>query len=346
MKILILTQKVDRNDDILGFFHQWIIAFANTYEHVTVLCLEKGEYDLPQTVTIHSLGKERNSFFKRSRYVLNFYRFLWRTRHDYDAVFIHMNPEYVVLGGLLWRVWGKRVALWYNHKEGGIFARFGAFFAHHIFYTSPYAFMARFKKARKMSAGIDTTRKSDFGEGVRSQTSDILSLGRISPVKHIEVIIEALKKLHEKGIVFTANIYGNPTSRDTLYYQDIKNKARALLKKGLLFFHSAIPNHETPAIFSAHRVFVNATPSGSLDKTILEAVYHGALPVVCNESFRGFLTDEFFFIEGDSVDLAEKLAYALTLSLEEREALGRRLQEKVKKEHSLEKLIKEITAIL
>ena len=59
MKILICTQKVDLNDDILGFFHSWIAEFAKQCEKVTVICLYKGEYDLPGNVKVLSLGKEK-----------------------------------------------------------------------------------------------------------------------------------------------------------------------------------------------------------------------------------------------------------------------------------------------
>lgn len=36
---------------------------------------------------------------------------------EYDEVFVHMNPEYIVLGGLFWRMHGKRIVLWYVHKS-------------------------------------------------------------------------------------------------------------------------------------------------------------------------------------------------------------------------------------
>ena len=58
MKLLIITQKVDRNDPILGFFHRWLEEFAKNCEQVTVICLYKREYNLPGNVKVLSLGKE------------------------------------------------------------------------------------------------------------------------------------------------------------------------------------------------------------------------------------------------------------------------------------------------
>ena len=57
MKLLILTQKVDENDDVLGFMHGWIKEFAKHYEKIIVVALGVGQYDLPENVKVLSLGK-------------------------------------------------------------------------------------------------------------------------------------------------------------------------------------------------------------------------------------------------------------------------------------------------
>ena len=59
MNLLIMTQKVDASDPILGFFDRWIDAFAAHCPSVTVLCLEEGTHDLPSSVRVFSLGKEK-----------------------------------------------------------------------------------------------------------------------------------------------------------------------------------------------------------------------------------------------------------------------------------------------
>ena len=119
MKLLIVTQTVDIKDPVLGFFVRWIEEFAKHVEHIEIICLKEGQYTLPSNVRVHSLGKEKNLplFVRRILYAVRFKFFVWRLRHDYDAVFVHMNPEYVVLGGLFWRLLGKKISLWYTHKS-------------------------------------------------------------------------------------------------------------------------------------------------------------------------------------------------------------------------------------
>src|SRR3989344_232174 len=118
MRLLIVTQKVDKKDPILGFFHRWIEEFAKNFEKVTVVCLEKGEYNLPTNVKVLSLGKEERR--SKAEYISRFYRYIWQERKNYDAVFVHMNQEYVLLGWKFWKLWGKKIFLWRNHARGSL----------------------------------------------------------------------------------------------------------------------------------------------------------------------------------------------------------------------------------
>jgi len=114
MKLLIITQVIDKNHPVLGFFHRWVEEFAKHAEHIHVIALQTGEYHLPENVTVHSLGKERGE--GKLRQFFSFWSLLFSLRKKYDAVFVHMNPEYIVLHGWWWRRTGKRLALSYTHN--------------------------------------------------------------------------------------------------------------------------------------------------------------------------------------------------------------------------------------
>src|SRR3989344_1746143 len=115
MKLLILTQKIDDNDDHFTFFLDWVLEFSDYFEKVTVVALWVKGYDLPSNVEVLSLGKESGE--SRVKYLFRFYKYIFLNRKDYDSVFIHMNVEYVILGGLFWRLMKKNVSLWYVHKH-------------------------------------------------------------------------------------------------------------------------------------------------------------------------------------------------------------------------------------
>ena len=121
MKLLVITQKIDLRDDILGFMHEWIAEFARQAEQVTAIGLYVGEHDLPKNVRVISLGKEKLGIRDQGlgiRKILYAYRFwwaIWKYRTEYDAVFVHMNQVYIPLGFPLWKLLGKKISLWYAH---------------------------------------------------------------------------------------------------------------------------------------------------------------------------------------------------------------------------------------
>ncbi len=115
MKLLVFTQKIDRNDPVLGFFHGWVVELSKHTESVSVICLGKGEFDLPSNVSVYSLGEERG--VSKIGYVLNLYKYLGVISGSYDRVFVHMNQEYVLLAGLYWKIKNIPVYLWRNHQK-------------------------------------------------------------------------------------------------------------------------------------------------------------------------------------------------------------------------------------
>lgn len=283
MRLLILTQAVDANDPVLGFFVHWITELANRCEEISVICLKEGEHSLPENVQVYSLGKEDGA--DRVMYLRRFYSYIWKLRNQHDSVFIHMNEEYVLLGGLLWHIFGKKIYLWRNHAKGSWFTRLAVSLSTKVFCTSKHSFTARFKKAVLMPVGIDTGKFTESGTVVRNLRS-ILFFSRIAPVKRPEMFIDALGEVLAKGISFTASMYGSPLPQDELYYESLKARAESLGLHDRLRFHAAIPNHEAPALYQAHDIFVNCTPAGSMDKTMFEAAACGCRVIAASDDFR------------------------------------------------------------
>jgi len=319
MKLLIITQKVDRNDAVLGFFHRWLLEFAKNFEKITVICLKRGEYSLPPNIKVLSLGKESYKlqvtsykFIQRFKYLFNFYKYICRERKNYDTVFVHMNQEYVLLGGLVWKILGKRIVFWYNHTCGNFLTKTAMFISDVVCHTSPFAYTAGTKKSRRMPAGIDTEFfKPD--EKINRQPKSIMYIGRIAPLKKVDVLIGAARILDEEGVDFVLDIYGAAAAKDSGYFERLKGISVVLQKKGKLFFRGAVPNEQTPAIFNAYLVSVNLTPKGNYDKTVLEGMACGTLPLVSSPAFDNLIPPAFRFEENDNRDLVKKIKFTLSL---------------------------------
>lgn len=342
MKLLVITQKVDEQDGVLGFFHRWLTQLAKHFDFVTVICLGKGEYHLPSNVRVLSLGKERG--VSKFAYILNFYKYIWSERNNYDAVFVHMNQEYILLGWKVWKLLGKKIYLWRNHKMGNFLTRYAVAVSNRVFYTSKGSYTARFRNAMGMPVGVDADffhKMSDVKKIPRS----VLLLTRISPVKHVEVFIDTLKKLSARNISFSAHIYGDPTPADHEYFVKVIDQAKDLIASGALVFKKGIPNTETPRVYNEHEIFVNLTDSGSFDKTIVEAMLCETLTVASNESLSDLLGDELMFNDRDAAHLAQRLEVLLGMTDSDKANIARKLRESANK-HSLQNLITELVRVI
>jgi len=358
MRLLICTQKVDINDDNLGFFHDWIKEFAKHCEKVTVICLNKGKYNLPNNVKVLSLGKEYYTksqypisniqFPKRFKFIVRFYVNILKYRKDYDSVFVHMNPEYVVLAGWYWRLSGKKLGLWFTHKAVQPSLWIAEKFANVIFTASKESFRLKSKKVRVVGHGINLEKYRQISD-IRYQISEsfkIIAIGRISPSKDYETLIRAIEVLKNKGKFkeIEVKIIGGPgTVEQEKYYKNLKDMVKEKGLDDIIEFIGPVPASEIPAYYQGANLFVHTSRTGSLDKVVLEAMASG-LPVlssnkaVLNDVLADY-KDELGFKEGNAEELAEKISQVWGWGMDKRNKLGEEMRRVVAKEHGLDKLI-------
>jgi len=343
MKLLILTQKVDKNDPALGFFCRWIEEFAKNYEKVIVVCLYKGQYDLPENVFVYSLGKEDG--VSKLTYIYRFYKYIFSFRKEYDAVFVHMNQIYLVLGGLFWNALKKPVGLWYSHKAKTFSLWLAEKFANFIFTNSKESFTVPTKKANYFGHGIDILagiRPLSFAEP-RDKYA-ILSVGRITSDKDQKTIIEACEILSKQGIPAHFTFVGAPTAQgDDIYFNNLKKLVKEKNLEDKVVFVGGLPQTKVFPYFWRSNIHINACGLGSLDKTVLEAAAGGTIPVVSNEAFEDILgeyADRLIFQRGDAESLAKCIKNIL--ESDDMETIRTTLEKKVQENFDIEILIKRI----
>ncbi len=381
MKLLILTQKVDINDDVLGFMHGWIAEFAKYCDKITVICLQKGEHELPGNVKVLSLGKEseiqnsklqitnkfkiqfrnivRDKIFRKLLYYLRFYKYIWQERNNYNKVFVHMNPGYVVLGGLLWKMWRKKIGLWYTHKSVDFKLRIAEKMANVIFTASKESFRLPSRKVKVMGHGIDTAKcKMQNAKCKINDRFKIITVGRISPIKDYETLINAVEILCRNKALpcltscsdLRVDIIGSPAMpEDEKYLAELKKIIAEKKLEKIINFIGSVPNKNIVQYYNNADLFVNLCPTGGMDKAVLEAMACGVSVIVLNKAFAdvlGSYKDDLILINKSKIELAEKIKKIIALSQEQRKKIGKELRQVVIKEHSLDNLIKKIVFIL
>lgn len=342
MKLLILTQKVDQEDTVLGFFHGWVREFAAHCEEVTVIALGVGEYQLPDNVRVFSLGKEGGE--SRIKYLFNFYRYIFRERNHYDAVFVHMNQEYVLLGGIFWRLLGKRIFLWRNHRDGDFLTDLAVSLSSKTYATSPQSYVKQQhpEETRIMPVGVDTEQFAQSKMVTRDPRA-ILFFGRISPIKRVELFLEVMRKLKERGVVCVAHIVGDPANEgDSEYLEKLRAFIAANDLSSFVTISPGVPNNKAPELYSSHGIMMNFTVNGSFDKTIIEAMACETLVLTTNDALSGEVPELFLSKEADAAILADRLEMLLALSETEQQVYGKKLRDYVIEKHSLRLLAQKL----
>lgn len=338
MRLLIITQKINRKDSTLGFFCRWIEEISKKFKKTSVICLERGEHQLSPDIKILSLGKEEGK--SRLKYIMNFYKYIWQERKNYDAVFVHMNQEYLLLGGLFWQLWSKKVFMWRNHYAGNFLTRIAGLFCKEVFYTSKFSYTAKFKNAIIMPVGVDESSLMTDTQIERIPKS-ILFLGRLDPAKKPEVLLKALGIVSNKGLDFSVSFVGGTSDPNSNYPEELANLAKTLKINDKIVFVGPVPNTETFRFYRSHEIFVNCSKSGMFDKTILKACASGCLVLATSKDFESLVGPEFSFPDDDYNELANKLIKLLSMDLSEKEKLVIKLQGIIKN-HSLPILVEKL----
>ncbi len=290
MKLLICTQALDRDDPILGFFHSWVLEFAKHFECVTVICLREGVHNLPNNVSVCSLGKEKGGsrlvrWWRALRYIVVL-------RKEYDVVFAHMNPEYVLIGGWFWRLMHKKTALWYMHKTVDLKLRIAVLFVQKVFTGSPESFRLSSSKVQVMGHGIDTDFFSPDPHIVRSEA--MLSVGRLSKSKRHDLIIEAANIAHKE-----LHIAGSGPEHAAL--EALAQKLGASVR-----FLGGLTQEQLLDEYRKAAVLVHTSETGSMYKVVLEALATDAAVITTSEVFKDLPVH---LVDATSEAIAEALGH-------------------------------------
>jgi len=367
MKLLICTQKVDMDDDVLGFFHDWIAEFAKTCEQVTVICLKQGTFDLPANVKVLSLGKEKLELgtwnldiIKKLKYGFNFLRYIRQERQNYDTVFVHMNQIYAILGGFYWRLQGKKIGLWYTHKQVNLSLRLAEKIVDHVFTASEKSFRIESPKKIILGHGIDIEKYRAIAEERDAMSADreeskqdtstfrIITVGRISPIKDYETLIGAAKILSDENRHIEVEIIGGPgTPEQAVYLEELKGTVEEKKLADIVRFAGAVPNREIAGRLKGADLFVNMSRTGSVDKAVLEAMACGLPVVTGNEAFTDIFKEHIerlMYIPQDCADLATKIKAFQTMDRAEKNRITAYLHRLVERDNNLSGLITKIMA--
>jgi glycosyltransferase involved in cell wall biosynthesis len=357
MNLLIITRKIDNNDARAGFIYNWIKKFSQKVDKLIVICQERGDISGLENIKIYSLGKEylgkRPNFIRRIIYGFRFYKYIWKLRKEYDAVFVHMHTIYIILGALFWKLWGKEIGLWYAHIRTSFLAKLASFFIEYIFSPSKDSFSFARHKLKETGHGIDTEifKPLNLDKKKERDKRQIISVGRISLVKEYEVLIKAVEILVNQHQLdnFEIKIIGRPANpEDFDYFENLKKEIAKHRLESYFDWVGDVPNKDVFKFYQQADIFVNMQPGGGFVKAVLEAMACGLICIlstpVFNEILKESKTDTIFKPRNPN-DMAEKMKRVLNWNPEQIDFYRKLIVNYVRNNHNLDNLVDKIVSV-
>ena len=343
MHLLIVTQKVDKEDENLGAFYYWFERLSKEFDEVTIIASYVGKTDFAPHVKLYSLGKEQNTrrFFR----VKKFFELFSYHYAACDAVFFHQIPEFVIAAIPFLLSLKKRSVLWYAHKSVTWQLKLAEKLVDFIATSSPEGFRLPSKKVIYTGQAINTDlfvpRQPDTADAEKKLK--LITVGRISPIKNYEQIINACAAgVHIWPDGWSLSIVGGPIlPRDYSYLESIKHLIAEKNLSSHIHFLGSAGYSRVPAILQDHDIFVNVSGTGSLDKAVFEAMACGISVLTANEAYRSIVPDAYFLEYTNPEFLAERIKQ---LSMETRPNMA--LRQIVLDRHSLDTTIVKLCSFL
>jgi glycosyltransferase involved in cell wall biosynthesis len=285
VKLVFCTQRLDPDDPVLAATVPMVRALADRVDELVVLC---------DTATIE-LENMRVHEFHASTQAGRGAKFTAALARELkcDGVVAHMVPLYAVLAAPLVRPLGIPLVLWYTHWKAHAVVRAAEKVCTAITSVDERSFPLRSGKVRAIGHGIEV------GEFVCTDAPEpplrALVLGRYSPAKGLETILEAARAADVR-----VELHGSDETFEA-YKRALEERFPEAELGG------SVPRADVPALFARSHVLVNNMRPGAPDKVVYEAAA-SCLPVLAsNPLFDDLLPDELRFDRDDVDGLAEKL---------------------------------------
>lgn len=353
MNLLLFNLATDANDPVLGFTTVWIRALAKHFNSIYVITMRQGQLDLPDNVYVYSVGKEKG--YSEPRRAIEFYRHLIRIllKHHIDVCFAHMMPLFAVMGAPLLKIKHIPIILWYAHGHVPLMLKLAEKFVNKIVTSTTECCRLKSKKIKVIGHGINVAQFHYSGKKsfFLSKYIELLYVGRISPVKKIEVLIDALAMLIKRNpeINFNFKIVGPILDEKSQKYKEyLCEKIQKLCIQHLITFTGGVSYMKVAEFYCNSHFILNSTQPGGMDKTLLEGICAGAIPVTSNIAYKDGLSGiypKLYVNENTSHAFCECIEDILKLDRTKIEEIISKCQDWVLQSHSLDSLVTKLMSL-
>jgi glycosyltransferase involved in cell wall biosynthesis len=327
MRAIVVTQRIDPSDPVLGAATAKVTALAALLDEVVVFVDHAVEGALPANCRVRSyrsgLRAGRGARFEAALAA--------ELAHRPRPAFLlaHMCPIYAVLAAPLARPARVRVLLWFTHWRSSRLLALAERSASAVVTVGEQTFPLPSSKVVPVGHGIDVAALP-CRDRERQGTLRLLALGRTSPAKGLQTVVRAVAQVPDARL----DVVG-PSSTDE------ERATRATLAALIdeldlgdrIALRDPVAHERVGELLGSADALVNNMRAGATDKVVYEAAAT-CLPVLAsNPALAGFLPPELRFERDSPRSLAERIR---ALAGADRRALGHELRARVERDHSVD----------
>jgi glycosyltransferase involved in cell wall biosynthesis len=312
LKLLIINFEMDDHSGVLAWQASVARALAARCERVWVLTEKIGRFQGAPNLEVDLLQYRPFGVpYRLGGWLLTQARIARECRRrGIDRCFVHMNHPWAYRVQPSFRIAGIPVLLWYAHGTVTPSLRWALRGSTRVITSTKEGFRIPSPKVRIVGQGIDSALFRI--PTTYASRDDIVYVGRVSPRKRIDLLLHTLAEIAKRdpsGRIRLRIVGPALTPEDEAYVLEMRRLADTLGVASNVDFAGFIPQERHPALYDTAFLHLNVSKTGSMDKTVLEALACGCPVLTGNEAFREMLAGhpDFLLHTEDPAAIAERV---------------------------------------
>jgi len=303
MRILIVNYEMDEDSRVLAWQARVAQEMAWHCEFVAVLTEKLGRFEPPPNMHVETFAPRPLGLPRRfgTALLLSGQAFRLCRRYQIDACFIHMAADWAYYLYPAFRLCDIPVLLWYAHGTVTPRLRLAHACVSRVVTSTPEGFRIPSRKVRVIGQGVDTELFCPPDQ-YQEPRRDLITVSRVSRRKRIDLLLsvmDCLRRISGAPSLRLRVIGPLLTTDDLTYDLELRKRVWKMGLQDWVEFVGFVPQEYTPAFYRSAFLHINVSQTGSMDKTVLEALACGCLVLTSNEAFREMLAEYPEFILSD-----------------------------------------------
>jgi glycosyltransferase involved in cell wall biosynthesis len=288
MRLVLVNFEMDELSDVLAYQCKVARELARHVDFLLVLTEKIGAYEPADNMHVEQLPGRPLGVPRALGGGWAFAPQAWSLlrRHRIDACFVHMNMRWTYWLQPALTALGIPTLLWYCHGSVHWRLKLAAKCAAQIISASTESCRVAPEKLHAIGHGIDTELFRPLPRG--PQADDLLYVGRISPRKRQDLLIDALAVLRDKhpDLPVRLRLVGPPlTAADREFEKRLRSRVWDEDLADRVRFEGFVPMRHMPRLYPGAFAQINVSQTNSVDKGVLEALACGVPVLTSNVAF-------------------------------------------------------------